>query len=104
MSWFWVDNNEYQAIGRRLDTITTKLAALVEQGKRIMSKQTELEAAIADLSATIAKVATDIENQLAIVTAGTSDAAVEAAITQIASLTATLKQKATDLEADDPVG
>lgn len=97
--YFHLDPADLQGVKDQLTALTT---LVTEQGKQFMSKQTELEAAVTDLSATIAKVATDIENQLAIITApGTPDAAVDAAIGQIASLTATLKQKATDLEADD---
>ncbi len=98
--YFHLDPADLQGVKDQLTTLT---ALVTQQGNQVMSKQAELEAAVADLSTTIAKVATDIEHQLAIVTAGTSDEAVTAAVTAISSLTATLKQKATDLEADDPV-
>ncbi len=38
MTWFWVNSDEYQAIGRKLDTISTKLTALAEQGKNAMGQ------------------------------------------------------------------
>lgn len=67
-----------------------------------MSKAQELSAKLDELGQTLVRVSTDIENQLKIITApGTPDADVDAAIARIGEINDTLKQKATDLEADD---
>lgn len=105
MGWF-DDDREYRAIGRRLDKIEADLITLIKQGQKIMSKATELNSKLDELQETLVRVSTDIENQLKIITApGTPDADVDAAIARIGEINATLKQKATDLEADDaPAG
>ncbi len=110
----WFDNDaEYRAIGRRLDKIDAALTALktqlfsstaqlVTQGKVIMSKTVELQAALVDLGTTLIRLSTDISNQLAIITTvGTPDADVDAAIARIGDINAQLLQEATKLEADD---
>lgn len=66
-------------------------------------KTKELEAAFDELVSTVTRIATDIDNQLKVIAnPGTPDAAVDAAIAKAQSLVATMKQKAADLEADDP--
>lgn len=99
-------NNEYQAIECRLDKIDSSIAALklqlTKQRTLIMSKAQELSTKLDELQETLVRVSTDIENQLKIITApGTPDADVDAAITRIGVINDGLKQKATDLEADD---
>lgn len=95
-------DDQNQAIGRKLDDLKVMLTALKEQGNAIMSKENELKAALDDLGATLTRVSTDIENQLAIINKpGTPDAAVDAAIARIGEINNSLKQKAADLEADD---
>jgi len=100
-------DREYRAIERRLGKIEDQLSALkhqiAQQGKLIMSRQTELETALTALEATVVRIGTDITNQLAIITApGTPDDVVDAALARIAVLAETLTAKAVDLEADDP--
>lgn len=81
-----------------------KLAGLITEGFKTMADQSkELQTAFDDLSSAVTKIATDIDNQLKVIaTPGTPDAAVSAAIKKAQDLTASLKAKATELEADDP--
>lgn len=78
-------------------------AQLNRMERHMADKSAELQAAFDELAAVITQVATDIDNQLKVIAnPGTPDAAVDAAVARAQALVATLKQKAADLEADDP--
>lgn len=85
-------------------TGVNRVADLVIEGNKAMAdKSKELEAAFDELSNVVTTLATDIENQLKVIAnPGTPDAALDAAIARAQQLTAALKAKAADLEADDP--
>ncbi len=110
----WFDNDEeYRAIGRRLDKVDAALTALktqlfsstaqlVTQGKVAMSKTAELQASLSELGTTLIRLSTDIKNQLDIANnPATPDADVDAAIARIGDINAQLLNEATKLEADD---
>lgn len=86
----------------RLKVIEHQQTVILERVKTMADKSAELKQSQDDLADAFKQLATDIDNQLAIIAnPGTPDQAVEDAITRARALTASMKEKAVALEADD---
>lgn len=86
----------------RLKVIEHQQTVILERIKAMADKSAELKQSQDELADAFKQLATDIDNQLAIIAnPGTPDQAVEDAITRARALAASMKEKAVALEADD---